>query len=353
MAGGGHRAHIAEALRWSPHTPRSGWQAAAAGVGMAVPVALGLAVGRPAEGFAAAVGAIMLGGVPTERRVAEQARDLAVALAPAAAAIAATILIHPLGRLEHAAIVGLAALAAIVGGFSRPMAVATWRFILFLLIMVSIADTVPHPAALLEPIAFGLAWTAAANLFFGAVARAVHPGRAEPEAHRAPSFAAHLAHWRATLRRFAGWQFTLRLTACLAIGLAIAAAWPEHHLHWIAITVALLMERNVEALPVRTTQRAAGTFLGVIVAALVFEAPFPAWALVAIVGVLAAARSLLRTRNYLAYTVATTPLILAILDGGAPPGFALLAERLAATLAAAALVIAANAAVRKWGQVNF
>lgn len=59
MTGGGHRAHIAEALRWSPHTPRSGWQAAAAGVGMAVPVALGLALGRPAEGFAAAVGAIL------------------------------------------------------------------------------------------------------------------------------------------------------------------------------------------------------------------------------------------------------------------------------------------------------
>ncbi|HET7546185.1 MAG TPA: FUSC family protein [Usitatibacter sp.] len=349
MADGAHRGHLAQALRWSPHTPRSGWQAAAACVGMAAPVALGLATGHAGEGFAAAVGAIMIGGVPTERRVIEQARDLGVALAPALAAIFATLAVHATGPSGHMLVVPIAAIAALAGSFSRPLAIAAWRFVLFLLICVSIAGSLSHPGALLAPVAAGLAWTALANLFFGAIARAVHPPAAnQQEAPRRHSLRAHWTRWKGTLRHLAGWQYTIRLTACLAIAAAIVARWPERRLHWVGITVALLIEREVEALPVRTTQRAAGTFLGVIVAALAFEWSFPGWAVVAIVAVLAAARSLLRTRNYLAYTVVTTPLIVAILDAGAPAGFDLLAERLGATLLAALLVVAANGLMRRW-----
>lgn len=345
------RTHIAEALRWSPHTPRSGWQGVAAGLGMALPLAAGFAIGNPGAGFAAAVGGLMMGAVPTERTLAGQLRDLALAVAPAAAAIAITIAIPGPGVLERVLVVVLCAIAALAGGMGRSMAVATYRFVLFLLIAVSVAGNVAHRIDLLAPIAIGVAWGAAANILFGLIARALHPAQiaqSEP-AQPSPTLARRLAYWRGTLRHLAGWQYMLRLAACLAIAQLLAALRPQHHAYWIALTVALVMERSVDVLPIRGTQRAAGTLVGVLLAGLFFGAALPAWVLVVVVGILAAARAILRTRNYLAYTVVTTPLILAILDAGEPPGMRLLAERVVATLAGAALVIAANAAIRRLG----
>ncbi len=347
----GRRRHVAEALRWSPHAPRSGWQAVAAGLGMALPLAAGFAIGNPGAGFAAAVGGLMMGAVPTERTLAAQLRDLALAIAPAAAAIAITMAIPGPGAAERVLVVALCAIASFAGGVGRSMAVATYRFVLFLLIAVSVAGNVAHRAELFAPIALGIAWGASANVVFGSIARALHPAEVAQAqaAHPAPTLARRLAHWRGTLHHLAGWQYTLRLASCLAIAEGLAAFVPQHHLHWIALTVALVMERSVEALPIRATQRALGTLLGVLAAGLLFGATLSAWVLVPVVGLLAAARAILRTRNYLAYTVVTTPLILAILDAGRPPGIALLVERLLATLAGAALVIAANAAIRRLG----
>lgn len=345
------RAHFAEALRWSPHTPRSGWQGVAAGLGMAVPLAVGFAIDQADAGFAAAVGGLMMGAVPTERTLARQLRDLALAVAPAAAAIAITMAIPGPGAIERILIVALCAIAALVGGVGRSMAVATYRFVLFLLIAVSVAGNVSHRIELLAPIAAGIAWGTLANVVFGSIARALHPVEvAQPEAAQpAPTLARRIAHWRKTLHHLSGWQYALRLTSCLAVAQLLDASWPEHRLHWIALTVALVMERSVEAVPVRGTQRAAGTVLGVLIAGAAFGVALPPWVLVAVVGVLAAARAILRNRNYLAYTVVTTPLIVAILDAGKPPGVELLVERLLATLAGAALVIAANAAIRGLG----
>jgi hypothetical protein len=352
MDAAGRRGHIAEALRWSPHAPRSGWQGVSAGLGMALPLAVGFAIGDPQAGFAAAVGGLMMGAVPTERTLAAQLRDLAMAIAPAAAAIAITVAIPGPGAAERVLVVVLCAIAALAGGVGRSMAVATYRFVLFFLIAVSVAGNVAHRVELFAPIAIGIGWGALANVVFGSIARALHPAevaQAEP-AHPAPTLARRLAHWRATLTHLAGWQYALRLAGCLAIAQACDAILPGRRLHWISLTVALVMERGVEALPIRATQRTVGTLLGVLAAGLVFGATLSAWALVAVVFLLAAARAILRTRNYLAYTVVTTPLILAILDAGKPPGIALLAERLLATLAGAALVIAANAVIRRLGR---
>ncbi|HXS51646.1 MAG TPA: FUSC family protein [Usitatibacter sp.] len=346
-----HGRHIAEALRWSPHTPRSAWQGVAAGLGMAAPLALGFAIDNAGAGFAGAVGGLMMGAVPTERTLGRQLRDLALAIAPASFALAITMAIPGPGALERILVVVLCAIAALAGGLGRSMAVATYRFVLFLLIAVSVAGNVAHRGELLAPIALGIAWGALANIVFGSIARALHPAEvaeAEP-VQPAPTLARRIAHWRGTLRHLAGWQYALRLAACLALAQALDVLWPGHRLHWIALTVALVMERGVEALPIRGTQRAAGTLLGVLVAGIFFGVALPAGALVAVVGVLAAARAILRTRNYLAYTVVTTPLILAILDAGEPPGMALLVERVLATLVGAGLVIAANGAIRRLG----
>jgi hypothetical protein len=110
--------------------------------------------------------------------------------------------------------------------------------------------------------------------------------------------------------------------------------------------VVLLTERALEALPVKITQRALGTLIGVVVAEILEASGLAAAVPGLVIAVLATGRPLLRANNYLAYTAVTTPLILVILETGKNPEVSLLVDRLAATLAGAALVLGANAAMR-------
>jgi len=123
--------------------------------------------------------------------------------------------------------------------------------------------------------------------------------------------------------------------------------WPGHHMYWVALTVALLTERAIEPLPVKVTQRALGTLIGVVIAHFVFAWTLSPWWLGAVVGVLAAGRAILRTRNYLAYSVVMTPLVIALLDAGKPPDWGVLGDRVLATFIGALLVVAANMAFRR------
>src|SRR5262249_21177753 len=151
-----------------------------------------------------------------------------------------------------------------------------------------------------------------------------------------------LARWRRSLRRLSGWQYALRLALCLAVASALRWLWPDHHLHWIALTVALLIERQIDAFPVRTTQRALGTIVGVLASGLLLSVKPPVWALVSGIAVLASMRPFLRVRNYLAYSAVMTPLIITILDAGKPLDAGVLIDRLIATLIGGSLVIGAN-----------
>jgi hypothetical protein len=134
---------------------------------------------------------------------------------------------------------------------------------------------------------------------------------------------------------------------CLSLAGLMRSLWPSHHLHWIALTVALLAEWQIDAFPVRTTQRALGAVVGVLATGILLVAPVPGWALIAAMGVLAGLRPLLRARNYLAYSAVMTPLIILVLDAGRAPELGILIDRLVATLIGASLVIAVNLTFRK------
>jgi uncharacterized membrane protein YccC len=156
-----------------------------------------------------------------------------------------------------------------------------------------------------------------------------------------------LLRWRRALARLTGWQYALRLMICLSIAGLLRWLWPNHHMHWVALTVALLAEWQIDAFPVRTTQRALGAALGVLATGVLLIATPPAWLLVAAMGVLAGLRPLLRARNYLAYSAVMTPLIILLLDAGRAPDIGVLIDRLVATLIGAALVIATNLMFKK------
>jgi hypothetical protein len=325
-----------------------------AALGMAGPVMLAAALGRPEAGLAAAVGSLMASGgrdgnMPGAAATPRPSRAtrLAVGLGPALAAPVAAALLAGHGWASDAAVTLVAGLAALAGGYSRAAAVATTRFILFLMIGVAVAETTPERGGLAVLMLAGALWTVLVTRALRALAPKQRPAAPIVVARPAPTAAQKARRLRRSLGNWAGWQFTLRLVSCLAVADALKALWPAHHLHWIALTVALLSERQIQAAPVRTTQRALGTLLGVAATLALADCQPPAWALAAGIFVLAGLRPRLRAGNYLAYSAVMTPLVIVLLDRGAAPGVGVLADRLVATLIGAALVIGAGIAARR------
>ena len=95
-------------------------------------------------------------------------------------------------------------------------------------------------------------------------------------------------------------------------------------------------------MPVRITQRSAGTLLGVVSTWLILLAQPSGWTLAMTICALGTAAPLARSRNYLLYAALSTPMILLVMDAGKPIEDALLVDRLTATLIGAAIVIALN-----------
>jgi len=347
------KTHLAHVFHWSAEAEIESAEILAAGLGMAGPVLLAALSGHLSLGLMAALGALAVSGAEWGRNAVAQAKGVALAIAPAALACVVAGLIGGRGWLTSAMLVLLACVAATVGGYSRPLAVAATRFVLFLAIagnlMVSASGSeASRTAGFFLLFLAGAFWAGALGLLFGAVAR-LHR-RAVPATEAVPHVATarqKFTRWKRSLAHLAGWQYTIRLGLSLGIAEGLLWLWPAHHFHWIALTVAILTARQLEAVPVKTTQRAFGTTLGVVAAALFFTVELPLWGLILAIGVLAGLRPLLKARNYLAYSAIMTPLVMLLMDGGQPPGQGVLLDRLVATVVGAVLVIAANLLLRK------
>jgi len=342
MAKQNAKSHLAAAFRWSADAETDWVAILASAIGMAAPILLGAVTGWLAPALSVAVGSLLVGGVGARGGFRAQAAALIAALAPAAAAAVIATGLAGHGWPSDAGVVVLAGLAGALAAMGRPVSGMAIRFILLLIITMAVAENVPDRAGLLLLIAVGALWMSALSLVLGALARAAGQ-RASPEETAPPlPLRQRLARWRRALARLSGWQYALRLTICLSIAGLLRWLWPGHHLHWIALTVALLIEWQIDAFPVRTTQRALGAALGVLATGVLLIATPPDWLLIAAMGVLAGLRPLLRARNYLAYSAVMTPLIILLLDAGQPPDAGVLVDRLIATLIGAALVIATN-----------
>jgi hypothetical protein len=222
------------------------------------------------------------------------------------------------------------------------MAAASQRFIVFVTIGINVAAHTHNKPAVAILIGEGALWTALCALAIGAAARRFRIGTTEPRATGSTApFRAKLRRWRGTLKTFAGWNYAVRLATCLALATTIREAFPQHHFGWIAVAVALLTQRQADGLIVKVSQRALGVAVGVLATEAIAAGPLPGWWLLLIVAGLAALSPYLRNRSYVAYTAATTPLIMILTSGGAIIGQGLLLDRLIATLIAAALVIGA------------
>ncbi len=344
---------LAVALGWTPGERLSARTLAVAALGMSVPAVIGIAAHQAEIGFTIGLGALLLADAPggataapslqASSAAAEPRPSPASALLPAALAVAAATVLSG-APWSDAAMIGLAGLAAVLSGYSRPVAVGAIRFIIYFIVSFTLLQNAgEHRGAAALIFGLGAVWNVIVR---GLLVRARPapdlPDGAVPAPARVPTSAQRRAYFRRTLRSLAGWQFPIRVVTGLALADGLRLLFPSHHYGWIVLTVALLTQRPVEHLPVKTLQRALGTVAGVGLTWGIISYLPSAMVLGVMICVLATAASLARSRNYLLYSALSTPVILLVLDLGKPVETSLLTDRLMATVVGAAIVVALN-----------
>ena len=334
------RRFLANMLRWSPDGQPRPVQILTAMFGVVAPIVLGAATGHLELGGAACIGSLALSG-------AEPGRDLREHLAALTHAFVAGLAAMPIGaalaQRPEAVVIGVpivAALAATLGGMSRPLARATTQFILFVVIATSFAERGIAPLELTLAFVLGGAWTAAVSLLL----RRLLPAdvASQDAAPAKPPLRALVRRWWRSLAGMTAWQYTVRISIALAVAEVLQYLWPGHHGHWIALTVAIVLRRQIQEGPTLTLQRALGTLCGVALAAVLLLWSLPLWAVVLSVAALAGARPILRAGNYTAYAAIMTPLIILLMELGQQPSASVIVDRLVATIVGCTLVFAAD-----------
>jgi hypothetical protein len=332
---------LREALHWSPAEATDRRNLAVAALGMMVPVLAGLASGRLETGFTIGLGAMLLTEAPSASGVTATERPSPLsAILPAALAVVLATLICG-GVWTDPTMVVLAGGAASVSGYSRPVGVAAIRFIIYLVLSVTVLQSAgDHRSAAALIFGLGALWNMMVRRLLVRPDAEAMTTEASPA--RQPTPAQRRAYWRRTLRTLSGWQFPIRIVAGLGAASLLRQLWPSHHFGWIVLTVALLTQRPIEHLPVKTIQRGLGTALGVSLTwAIVTWVSTPIW-LALLICLLAIAAAVAKARNYMIYAAISTPVILLLLDFGKPIQTSLLTDRLIATVLGAAIVISAN-----------
>jgi hypothetical protein len=334
---------LRRALRWSGDQTPSIRAIAVAALGMGAPVLVGLALHQAETGFTIGLGAMLLAGEAPRSEETPQARpSLLSALLPAALAVSLATVIAG-GWWTDAGMAILAGAAATISGYSRPVGVAAIRFIVYLVLSVTLLQNAgEHRGDTALIFGLGALWNILVRLLLRGRTARTEAEAPETPPTRTPTPAQRRAYFRRTLRGIAGWQFPIRIVVGLGVAVGLRVLWPAHHYGWIVLTVALLTQRPLEHLPVKTIQRTLGVLLGVALTwAILALTPAPAVQGL-LICVLATAAAVARARSYLAYSAISTPVILLVLDFGKPVDTALLADRLVATLAGAAIVVMLN-----------
>ncbi|WP_375380158.1 FUSC family protein [uncultured Sphingomonas sp.] len=299
-------------------------------IGVGTPVLLGYLAGQTRLGLGIGLGAMLLGGGSRARG------DLFESVMPAFAAVGAGLVLAGT-RWGDGGLIALTAVAALLGGYSRPLAIASVRFCVYLVLCVGVLESAPDKVIAGAAFAIGAVWNIVLRRAIGEVTATEPPS---PYTH-----AQRIAAFRRRLRGLAAWHYCLRLTAGLAAASIVRQVWSGHHGAWLLITVVLLTERVFERFPVKVSQRALGVTLGVVLTWAILSLTRSVTATVIVIAALAAAMPVLRAKSYLLYSAAMTPLILLVIDFGQPRNDALLLDRFIATLVGSAIVLLVNVAM--------
>jgi hypothetical protein len=338
---------LGDVTRWSRQAPVGLDQVIGAAVGMGGPVLYGVVFGHLAQAMMAAIGALGASGIavpPGARRRAVHLVSL-VGVVAAAGLVGASIAGR--GWTMAGAVVAIAFVVLVAGGFSRPAAEMSTRFVTFVVITTGLGASITATGSdawqVAERFALGAGWTAGAALLLVPVTRMIisrwgHPrAEGEPPAGPVRSLKVRLRYWRKSLRSLRGWQYPVRLSLCLAVAEVTGVFWHQPKAYWIAVTVVIVVQRRLDAALVRVAARGLGTTVGVLAGSALVLWSLPSWLFVLVVAVLGGLRPFLKARNYALYSVVMTPLVVLLLDFGQTASAATIGYRLADTVIGCAI----------------
>ncbi len=334
--------HVAGAFRWSTEKEVTAIEIVVSALAMAVPALLAARGHHTGLGL---IGGMAMSGTVAQGRLQAQAMSAGAALLTLMLAAGIACAFGRFGGAWQIGLLATAAFAGVIGGFDRATVAASIRFI-FYLVMVGgiVSTTTASPPLIFAVVTGGALFAVVLHMGMAAIVAQVSghaAGAAEEE--RKPTARQKFMRLRRSLAEPAGWQYPLRLVSCLGAASLVHLLFPGHDVHWAALALVLLIERRPERLPLKTTQRVIGVLFGVCCAGLLSFLALPAWIDVLLVAVLGGIRPFLRARNYLAYSIVTTPLLMMAMGTAdhALPASALL-DRLFATVFAACLVLLVN-----------
>jgi len=309
--------------------------------GLAGPIAFGVATGSIGTGIITSLGGLALSGGVKGNTFREQARNLLYSVTAGGVAIFTGSILVGYGAKTAFFLPTIAAAAALLGGISRPLAVASTRFILFLIIAVNLDIYGTRPIGLTCLFLIGALLTSGLSILFKLLFKLFRLYKVPHDSAQSSRYPAKLLarRWTKSLAHVSGWQYTLRITACLLAGQGFELVWPHHHGYWVIVTIIIVVQRDLQRALKRAWERTMGTILGVLLISLLLLASSSMWSTVIAITILAAARPILMQTNYIAYATVQTPLILLLLDFGRALSWTIVADRLVATLAGCAIAM--------------
>jgi hypothetical protein len=313
-------------------------------MGLAGPFAVGALTGHAEMGMAAALGGLALSTEGKGQTTRERTLSLFYRVIAGTAAMVTGLAIARYCMSSAFSIPIVAAVAVLLGSISRPLARASTTFIAYTIMATGFGVQGAHPFGIAFLFFLGAAWTVGLSLVLRAFFRAICPvcvhfdpdELAQPQNRTTKQI---LRRWRSSLAHLSGWQYSLRIFVCLVAAQAVESIWPLHHGYWVGLTVAIVVHRDLKMALGRTLQRAVGTVLGVLLASLLVLGALPAWAIIATVAVLAAARPILREIDYTVYATLHTPLIILLSNFGHEQSWAVIVDRLVATAAGCVIAV--------------
>ncbi|MFF5794364.1 FUSC family protein [Paeniglutamicibacter sp. NPDC012692] len=322
---------VAEAMRWK-RTEINVLRMAVAGVSLGLPVTIGLLLGERNAGVLAALGALLVAGSGHVGNLRSRANDLLATAVVGSASLLAGMLCSGGGLAGSVVVIAVAAIGAVTGTIRTSVAKAGTQAAVFLIIGTSLSAGAEPVGALLATFAAGVLLGAALTLLSYGIEFHILGRRPRPPVGVRP-WREDLAAWRRGLSGLDGWRYAIRLASCMLVAELFAHLVSGRHPYWILMTVVLVVQRDRSAALVRTTERALGTALGVLVGWWLLG-PVPPVLLVGVVALIGACRMYLKSANYTAYALVMTPLIIVLGGSGSHPDAAFLRERLADTLIA-------------------
>ncbi len=320
----------------------------AAGLSLAVPVAIGDAAANLGAGMAAALGALIVSGSGHAGSLRARLVDLVTSTLAGVAGIFIGMVCDRADPARSVVPVVAAVVVALVGTLRPAVAKAAGLFLVFLIVGATLSSALVSPPRVIGYVVLGAALGGFLTLVAFGVAHHVLGRRAVSVGATRRSWAADLTAWRTRLGQPVGWLYALRLGSCMLTAELLVHLLREPHSYWILLTVVLVVQRDPVGGLARTLQRGIGTALGVLVGALLLNA-IPMWATVCVLGLIGAARIHLKVANYTAYALVMTPLI-AVLSGlGHNLSAALLRERLVDTVIGCSISLVVGYAVwHRW-----